>query len=206
MRREITMSMAAAPAAVALALVVALAGPAQAKGIQSATITGPGLDEPIDFSPPHGDGGDLAALTEVWDAMPGQPQTPALMDEAPTGQLGPQYRITWRFLAGPDEVTAIRQDLYPYADGGPLVHTPAGQPIFDQSTPGGWREASVALRDRLRALGVPEAGDIPAPSAGGSRWPAMFTVAAAVVALVGVAGTVAVRRARRRERVAPVPL
>jgi hypothetical protein len=200
------MSMAGAPAAVALALVVALAGPAQAKGIQSATITGPGLDEPIDFSPPDGDGGDLAALTAVWEAMPGQPQPPALMDEAPTGQLGPQYRITWRFLTGPDDVTAIRQDLYPYADGGPLVHTPAGQPIFDQSTPGGWREAPVALRDRLRSLGVPEAGDVPAPSADSSQWPAVFTVATAVVALAGVGGAVAVRRARRRERVAPVPL
>jgi hypothetical protein len=200
------MSMAAAPAAVALALVVALAGPAQAKGIQSATITGPGLDEPIDFSPPDGDGGDLAALTAVWEAMPGQPRTSALMDEAPTRQLGPQYRITWRFLIGPDDVTTIRQDLYPYADGGPLVHTPAGQPIFDQSTSGGWREAPVALRDRLRALGVPEAGDVPEPSADGTRWPAVFTLATAVVALAGVAGAVAVRRARRRERVAPVPL
>jgi hypothetical protein len=206
MRRGITMSMAAVPAAVALALVVALGGPAQAKGIQSATITGPGLDEPIDFSPPDGDGGDLAALTAVWETMPGQPQPPAFMDEAPSGQLGPQYRITWRFLTGPDDVTAIRQDLYPYADGGPLVHTPAGQPIFDQSTAGGWREAPVALRDRLRALGVPEAGDVPAPSAGGAQWPAVFTVATAVVALAGVAGAVAVRRARRRERVAPVPL
>jgi hypothetical protein len=199
------MSMAAGAAAVALALVLALAGPAQAKGIQSATITGPGLDEPIDFSPPDGDGGDLAALTAVWEAMPGQPQTPALMDQAPTGELGPRYRITWRLMTGPDDVTAIRQDLYPYADNGPLVHTPAGQPIFGQSTPGGWREAPAALRDRLRALGVPEAGAVPATSAGGFPWPAVFTVATAVVALAGVAA-VAIRRARRRERVAPVPL
>lgn len=206
MRRGITMSMAAGAAAVALALVLALAGPAQAKGIQSATITGPGLDEPIAFSPPDGDGGDLAALTAVWEAMPGQPQTPALMDQAPTGQLGPRYRITWRLMTGPDDVTAIRQDLYPYAEGGPLVHTPAGQLIFGESTSGGWRDAPVALRDRLRALGVPEPGDVTVPSAGGPQWPAVFTVAAAVVALAGVGGAVAVRRARRRERVAPVPL
>jgi hypothetical protein len=206
MRRGITMSMAAAPAAVALALVVALAGPAQAKGIQSATISGPGLDEPIEFSPPDGDGGDLAALTAVWEAMPGQPQTPVFMEEAPTGQLGPRYRITWRLLTGPDEVTAIRQDVYPYAYGGPLVHTPAGQQIFGQSTPGGWRDAPVALSDRLRALGVPEAGAVSASSAGGTQWPAVFMVAAGALALAGVGGAVAVRRAQRRERVAPVPL
>jgi hypothetical protein len=200
------MSVASGVAAVALALVVALAGPAQAKGIQSATITGPGIDDPIDFSPPDGDGGDLAALTGVWEAMPGQPQAPALMDQAPTAQLGPRFRITWRLVTGPDDVTAIRQDLYPYADGGPLVHTPVGQPIFAESTSGGWREAPVALRDRLRAIGVPEAGDVTAPSAGGAQRPAVFTVATGVVALAGVGGAVAVRRARRRERVAPVHL
>jgi hypothetical protein len=206
MRRGITISKAVGTVTLGLALVVALAGPAQAKGIQSATITGPGLDEPIDYSPPDGNGGDLAALTAVWEVMPGQPQTPALRDRAPTGQLGPRYRITWRLMTGPDDVTAIRQDLYPYADGGPLVHTPAGQPIFGESTPGGWRGAPVGLRDRLRALGVPEAGDVPAPSAGGSQWPAVIVAATAVVALAGGGGAFAVHRARRRERVAPVPL
>ena len=208
MRRGFMMSTAAVATAAALAVIVALAGPAHAKGIQSATITGPGLDEPIDLSPPDGDGGDLAALTAFWEAMPGQPQTPELADEAPTGQLGPRYRVTWRLLTGPDDVTAIRQDLYPYANGGPLVYTPTGQPIFGQSTLGGWREAPVALRDRLRALGVPGAGAAPAPSAPSSRgppWPVVM-VATAALALAGVGGAVAVRRARRRERVAPVPL
>jgi hypothetical protein len=203
MRRGITMSMTAA-ATVVLALVVALAGPAQAKGIQSATITGPGLDEPLVA---HGEG--LASLTAFWEVMPGQPTPPALMDRAPTEQLGPRYQITWRLMTGPDDVTAIRQDLYPYATGGPLVHTVAGQPIYGGATVGGWYEAPPALRDRLDALGVPPAGSDPvagAQSSDDSPWPAVFTVAAAVVALAGVGVAVAVRRVRRRERVAPVPL
>jgi hypothetical protein len=211
MRRGSTMSMsmAAGAAAVALAFVLALAGPAPAKGIQSATITGPGLDQPIDVSPPDGDGGNLAALTAFWEVMPGQPQPPTLADTAPTKQLGPRYTVTWRLMTGPDETTAIRQDLYPYADGGPLVHTAAGQPIFDASTLGGWHEAPDALRSRLTSLGVPAAGAAPvarAPSTGDSPWPAVIVVVTGAMALASVGGAVAVRRARRRGRVAPVPL
>jgi hypothetical protein len=207
MRRGITKSMAAGTVTLALAIVLALAGPARAKGIQSATITGPGLDEPIDVA--HGDGDGLASLTAFWEVMPGQPQPPTLTDQAPTKQLGPRYRLTWRLMTDTDETTAIRQDLYPYAEGGPLVHTAAGQPIFDAATVGGWYEAPVALRDRLNALGVLPAASDPvdaAPSSDDSPWRAVIVVAAGAAALVSVGGAVALRRARRRERVAPVPL
>jgi hypothetical protein len=197
--------MAAGTVTLALALVLALAGPAQAKGIQSATITGPGLDEPLDVA--HGDG--LASLTAFWEVMPGQPQPPTLTDRAPTKQLGPRYRLTWRLRTHADETTAIRQDLYPHAEGGPLVHTAAGQPIFDAATVGAWYEAPVALRDRLNALGVPPAASDPvdaAPSSDDSPWRDVIVVAAGAAALASLGAAVVVRRARRRERVAPVPL
>lgn len=196
--------MAAGTVTLALALVLALAEPAQAKGIRSATITGPGLDEPLVA---HGDG--LASLTAFWEVMPGQPQPPALTDQAPTKQLGPRYRLTWRLMTHADETTAIHQDLYPHAEGGPLVHTAAGQPIFDAATVGGWYEAPVALRDRLNALGVPPAASDPvdaAPSSDDSPWRDVIVVAAGAAALASLGAAVAVRRARRRERVAPVPL
>jgi hypothetical protein len=218
MRRGITMSMAAGTVTLALALVLALAGPAQAKGIQSATITGPGLDEPIDVA--HPDDSELPAFTGFWDVMPGQPAPPALVEQPPTTQLGPRYTITWRLMTDADETTAIRQDLYPYADGGPLVHTSAGQAIFDGATVGGWYGAPIALRDVLGSLGVPAAGSTPAaakssaaspqgvgaPSSDDSPWPVVIVVAAGAMVLASVIGAVAVRRARRRERVAPVPL
>jgi hypothetical protein len=118
-----------------------------------------------------------------------------------------------------DETTAIRQDLYPLAEGGPLVHTAAGQKIFDGTTIGGWYKAPIALRDRLHALGVPPASAAsPAKSsratppasgsqsAGGPPWPPVIIGATGAMALASVGGVVAVRRARRRERVAPVPL
>ena len=218
MRRGITMSMAAGTVTLALALVLALAGPAQAKGIQSASITGPGLDEPIEVA--HPDTTKLPALTRFWDVMPGQPAPPAFAGKAPTKELGSRYTITWRLMTDTDETTVIRQDVYPDADGGPLVHTPAGQAIFDGTTAGGWYGAPIALRDMLGSLGVPAPDSKPAsakssaagpqgaapPSSDDSPWPVVVVVAAGGVALAGVGGAVAVRRSRRRERVAPVPL
>jgi hypothetical protein len=217
MRRRIKLSMGAG-AAVA-AVVIALAGPASAKGIQSATITGPGIDDPIDVSPADGDGDRLSRLTGFWEVMPGQPSPPTFTGEAPAGRLGPRYTITWRLLTGPDETTAIRQDVYPNAEAGPLVHTAAGQPIFDTTTVGGWYAAPFALRDLLGSLGVPGADAAPAatssaagseaaraPSSDGSAWLAVILAATGTVALASVGGALAVRRARRRERVAPIPL
>jgi hypothetical protein len=212
--------MAAGACAVALAGAVASAGPALAKGIQSATLSGPGLDHPMDVTPPNGDGGRLSDLTGFWDVMPGQPRPPTFTEQAPTGQLGPRYTITWRLMTGPDETTAIRQDLYPDAAAGPLVHTSAGQPIFDGTTVGGWYAAPVALRDMLQEFGVPVAGatsaepppaNTPAaraPSSDDAPSLAVMLGAACGLALAGVGAgfTIRARRARRRERVAPVPL
>jgi len=215
------MWVAAGACALASVGAVAFAGSASAKGIQSATITGPGLDDPIDLPPSEGNRGRLSALMAVWDVMPGQPQPPGLTEQAPTAQLGPRYTVTWRLMTGPDQTTAIRQDVYPDAAGGPLVHTAAGQPIFDGATVGGWYEAPSGLRDMLRVLGVPPAGATTAarsspgtrgaaaaPSSDDPPWPAVMIGAAGAVALAGVGGTVAIRtrRARRRERVAPAPL
>jgi hypothetical protein len=206
MRRG-TKAIAASAVGMTLAVVLVLAGPAWAKGLQSATITGPGLEEPIDVADP--DNSKLPALTGFWEVMPGQPAPPGLVEQAPTKQRGPRYRLTWRLMTDADDTIAIRQDLYPHAAGGPLVHTAAGQPIFDAVTPGGWYAAPLTLRDMLQSLGVPPAGSPPAPAAPSSDdspGRIAIVVAAGAVGLASVGGAVAVRRARRRERVAPVPL
>jgi hypothetical protein len=202
-----TKAIAASAVGMTLAVVLVLAGPAWAKGLQSATITGPGLEQPIDVADP--DNSKLPALTGFWEVMPGQPAPPGLVEQAPTKQRGPRYRLTWRLMTDADDTIAIRQDLYPHAVGGPLVHTAAGQPIFDAATPGGWYAAPLTLRDMLQSLGVPPAGSPPAPAAPSSDdspGRIAIIVAAGAVGLASVGGAVAVRRARRRERVAPVPL
>jgi hypothetical protein len=211
------MSIAGGAVAAALVGALALAGPAWAKGIESATITGPGLARPIEDPSP--DMSKLPALTAFWDVMPGQPQPSTLMEQAPTARVGPRYTVTWQLMTGPDETTAIRQDLYPLAEGGPLVHTAAGQPIFDGTTTGGWYEAPIALRDMLSSRGVPPASAAsPAKSSAATPpvvgagsgddppWPALIIGAMGAMALASLGAVVAIRRARRRERVAPVPL
>jgi hypothetical protein len=214
MRLRARMWVAAGGCALALVGAIASAGPASAKGIQSATISGPGLDDPIDVEV-----GRLPDLTAFWEVIPGQPEPPALMEQAPAGRLGPRYTVTWQVMTDADETTAIRQDLYPLAEGGPLVHTAAGQPIFDGTTIGGWYAAPIALRDRLRALGVPPAGAaspaksmpqtppaVRSQSSDDWPWPPVIIGATGAMALASVGGVVAVRRVRRRERVAPIPL
>ncbi len=44
-----------------------------------------------------------------------------MLDEAPPGDLGPQYTIDW-MLAGPSGDDLVTQDLYPYAENGPVTY------------------------------------------------------------------------------------
>jgi hypothetical protein len=62
-------------------------------------------------------------------------------------------------MTGPDETTAIRQDLYLYVAGGPLVYTAPGQPIWDGVTGGGWYRAPDRLRGALADACVPLIGE-----------------------------------------------
>ena len=54
----------------------------------------------------------------------------------------------------------VVQDIYPYAPGGPLLHTPAGQKVFDQTTAGGWYRAAPRLVDLLQSAGVPSLAEL----------------------------------------------
>jgi hypothetical protein len=150
MRRRIAFAFAAAAVGI-----VVLASPAGAKGIESASITGPALTQPIDG--PSVVNSKLPAMTAVWETRADGPELVTLLDRAPSAQLGPRYTITWR-ITGPGGPTPLRQDVYPHAEGGPLVHTAPGQPFFDAVTRGGWYEAHVGLRDMLSMLGVPPVG------------------------------------------------
>jgi hypothetical protein len=131
------------------------ADPAGAKGPESATITGPGIDQPIELI--DGTNPDLVARlmeqTVLWygsgDPLPGQP----------AGALGPGYTLTW-INAGPPEKSAeertIRQMIYLEAEGGPLIHTPPQAGLEDWGSGViGWFAAPSGLRDTLVALGAP---------------------------------------------------
>jgi hypothetical protein len=193
------------PALVLAALAVAAA--AAAKGPDRATITGPGLDEPIAFAssgdPAAGSRfGSFVQDTGFFPALFGQTPDP-MLDKRPARELGPRYTVVYRVPGPNNELDRIRQDLYPYAKGGPVTYTPPGQTFFgSDKTRGGWFVASPTLKETLVAAGLPATP----PAAGGGSGDdgfvpldptAALALAAAARALAGLGAAFLLRRRPR---------
>jgi hypothetical protein len=206
----------------ALLLVVPTA--AVAKGATAATIDGggpgglPGGPITLRGDGEPGSGTDLGNLTDASGlftlmferrrtATRPCGQCPGGLQAAPTDRLGPRYTITWTFPDGTDR--GIRQHVYPYAATGPVTFMPAGQPIFEETTIGGWYQATDSLRQQLTSLGLPDrtalgsaASPAPAPAspqptpaaAPPAAWPRLAAVVAGLLLLV--AGAAVLRRRR----------
>lgn len=190
-----------APAVAIAAL--ALAAPALAKGPAEAKISGPGIKGGgINLKSGGGDPGagtPLGVLTEDGGFFPaayGQIPNP-MMPNRPRGDLGPKYEVAYR-VPGPDGKTAtLRQDLYPYADGGPVTYMKPGQPFFGgMSTHGGWYVGSNELKSQLVGVGLPRS----APSGGSSDgWTPPWSLLTGLAVALALAATafVAIRRRPR---------
>jgi hypothetical protein len=193
---------------VAIATVV-VAGPASAKvDIVEADITGPGLKGGLRIEAPDTYGlWDSGIDTEGGlddtraDSVEKLGLTPA--------DLGPRYLVTYRFGIG-----RARQDLYPYAKGGPVTYTPPGKelghrrdtPDFLRNMPiiAGWYRSPPVFLKYLVDNGLPETNPAPsvdarepvpdtAPEAQTAPWMAI------VVGLVGLAAlSLAALAVRRR--------
>jgi hypothetical protein len=61
-----------------------------------------------------------------------------MVRERPAGPLGPRYRLTFNFFTGVEQVTPVRQDVYPFARAGFVSYTPPGQHVFEKKTRSGW--------------------------------------------------------------------
>jgi hypothetical protein len=142
---------------------LASAGAAEAKGPSSARIEGPGLDKPIRLSgdaesnnatasPFYRFVQDVGFFPAVFCCQQPNPMLPT----APKGALGPKYTIVYTVPGPESKLYRVTQRLYPYASGGPLVHTASGQRIFGtMRTSGGWFRAEPTLNSRLVSLGLP---------------------------------------------------
>jgi hypothetical protein len=183
-----------------------LTATAGAKGPAAATIDGPGTGGGISLggNGEPGSGAPLGNLSDqagLFAAAFGQTPDPMLA-ERPKGNLGPRYTITYR-LPGPNgEDSTIRQDAYPYAQGGPVLYTDPGQRFFGtRKTVGGWYRASPELKTTLVKAGLPatapsDAGGSDSGTAFADFWPAVavgFALALAAITAVFV---------RRRPRAA----
>jgi hypothetical protein len=138
---------------------------AQAKGATAATIDGggpgglPGGPITLRGGGEPGSSTDLGMLAQgtglyaaVFDPVSG-----GVVKAAPTDRLGPRYTITWTF---PDpaggKARKLRQRVWPYAAGGPVSYTPAGQAVLDTTSIGGWYQGFDGLRVQLIELGLPD--------------------------------------------------
>lgn len=175
---------------------VEIAGPAWAKAnIAEANIVGPGIETALRIEPPDTYG--------LWDS--GIDVTGGLDDvradsvEAlglSPADLGPRYIVTYRFGHGRASSDLIRQDLYPYAQAGPVTHTPPGQELtgqHDLAITAGWYQSSLGFLQYLVDRGLPVTNPVasvaarhPAPDTGAAlhtvSWIPFVVVLVALVA------------------------
>lgn len=180
-RRFIALTSLAAGAAIAVT--VALATPALAKGTTQASITGPGLARPVTVSvaaesealPEQGDAlSGLADQTGLFTVLFGPnigdvavPDQPSRLRTPPAAAtLGPRYTVTYTvpgITPAPGQARdQIRQYLYPRAAGGPVIYTLPGQQGFGQPLQAtGWLRGTPQLTATLTRLGVPARASLP---------------------------------------------
>ena len=132
--------------------------PARAKGPESVTITGPGIDRPIELL----NSADHDLVVQLMEQMglwydPGD----RLLQGKPAGKLGPGYRLTWINSGPPAKPVAertIRQVIYFDAESGPVFYTPSQEGLQGWgSVVIGWFSAPPGLQDTLIELGAPMA-------------------------------------------------
>jgi hypothetical protein len=151
-RKELTMKRLILAAALAGLLLPAAA---LAKEPSVASISGPGFEKTL--RAPENDNftstalGRLTDATGFFPAAVGQSPDPMLPGR-PAGSLGPRYTTFWT-VPVPGHTHRVRQDLYPYAEGGALTYMKPGQPIYESRTVGGWYRA-YGLKQELVRLGL----------------------------------------------------
>ena len=175
-------------------LVIVNAGIALAKGPESVTLTGPGIESPVelmdavdwpvscDISCPPDAMVQLMEQSGLWYATGDLP----VPIDPPVGELGDKYVLTWNRGGSLEE--NIRQFNYLHAENGPVIHTPA-QKGLERWGSGvvGWFRASDDLADTLASLVNPLSATERAGSAaiGDPQYLGLFaTIGSALLVLI----------------------
>jgi hypothetical protein len=183
-----------------------LVNPALAKGPESVTIKGPGIDQQINFMDNNNVDFEVKLMEQmgIWFGT-GIPLTA----EEIKVELGPGYTFTWVNSGPPSMSVAERtiiQQVYLDGETGPIIHTPV-QDSLQGWGPGtiGWFAAPDELKDTLAKLKVQDSQSpivleahmfrtsrdtvLAKPTPTGSPW--YLTVVG--VALFGMFGLIAIR-------------
>jgi hypothetical protein len=190
--------------------ITALALPAAAfgKGPSEAVMSGPGGGDGISF-PGDGESGEIllgymAQQAGFFAATFAQQPDPMLAGR-PNGDLGPKYTITYTVPGPGNELDKLRQDVYPYAPGGPVTYMEPGQSFFGtERTRGGWFQATPQLKKTLVAAGLPSRPKA-ASSDGTALSTNLFGLVTVAFFLVAAAAVFLRRRTRPAARMAGSP-
>jgi hypothetical protein len=147
-------------AAAVFTAALALPGLAVAKGPESASISGPGLERSLAITGQGemGNGTPLGALVDFggyFSQMFGQAPDPTLRAK-PKGTLGLRYKVLY-VVPGPNGMQSrVVQFVYPYAKPVPLTYMKPGQRFWSTDRAhGGWYRASASLKRVLVRAGLP---------------------------------------------------
>jgi hypothetical protein len=185
------------------ALVVVLAGPALAKGpgeeiFGQLLVSGPGLSQPIQLEGmlafgPYGEemtapDADSKAFSAFVMGAGLIPNDRGYFGLEPTGDLGPRFVATVR-LTKPD-AAYVTQDLYPFAEGGPVFFNRPGQTgLFGGRFLPAWWYPPRGVLSILTPKGFPVSpAAIPAPAITKVPAPILDTGTSRVWIIVGVIG------------------
>jgi hypothetical protein len=192
----------------AIVVLVALAGllgavpAALAKGPSAAVIEGPGLERPVRIES-YEASGQLPGLSTLMEHTGGTVMFGSgtrLQADRPAVELGPRFAVTYLM----DTEVVLRQELYPFADGGPYTFIPPGQKsIFVTSDmDSGWFRGPARLTAVMTAMGADSTAVVAAapatPAAAGTNTGWWLGGSLTAVALVLAAGVVVTRRQRSR--------
>ena len=133
-----------------------IAGPpaSAAADIAEASITGPGLEGGIRIEAPDTEGLWESGIDVVGGLDDTRADSVEELGLSPA-DLGLGYLVTYRFYGN----DLIRQELYPYAKGGPVMNTPPGQKGtagFSFQITAGWYQGSLGFFQYLVDHGLPE--------------------------------------------------
>jgi hypothetical protein len=134
-----------------------------AKGAQQLTVTGPGVSAPIRLTNSTEAFTSLNTIAEKAGLF--HPPADRLTATRPFGDLGPRYVATYDWLIAQDTTAPLRQELYPFADGGAVAYTPPGQRVGRGSFAAGWYRAGAELTMILVGMGVPVPASYASPIA-----------------------------------------
>lgn len=140
---------------IAALVLVGVAHPGAAKGPSSATLSGPGIDPPIDLIATS----DSSLMHEIMEqtGLWFSPTVPLLFEPA-SADLGPRYTLSW-VNSGPPNLSederTIHQYIYAHVDLGLVIHTPeqAGLSGWGGGVTG-WFDAPPGLHETMIELGI----------------------------------------------------